>query len=314
MRIASSSAFESSLANLQRRQASLSELQRQLTSGKRVLRPSDDPVAAAQAERSRAALTRNEGQQRALDASKNAMQLGETALGDAGDLLQHARELVIQSGNGGNSDADRKSLADAIRGVRNDLLAVANRDDGTGRYLFGGQGTGGPPMVDTPPTAITPGGVVFRGTSGQLQAASGESTQLSLDGRAAFLQAPDPANPGGTISIFDVLDKAVTELSTPGRTADLTSKSVGDALAGIDASQANLSSWRASAGEALNRIDGIGNRLSQGKLDAETQRSQAEDLDMMTAISDFQNRQSGYDAALKTYSLVQRMSLFDYIK
>jgi flagellar hook-associated protein 3 FlgL len=309
MRIASSTAFESSLANLQKRQQSLSGLQEQLTAGKRVLRPSDDPAAAAQAERARAALARNDGQQRALDASKNAMQLGESALGDAGDLLQRARELVIQAGNGGNSDADRKTLADAIRGVRNDLLAVANRDDGAGRYLFGGQGTGGAPMVDTPGV-----GVVFKGTAGQLQAAAGESTLLSLDGRAAFLQAPDPANPGSTVSVFDVLDKAVNELSTPGRTADLTSKTVSDSLAGIDASQANLSSWRSSAGEALNRIDGIGNRLSQGKIDAESQRSQAEDLDMITAISDFQNRQSGYDAALKTYSMVQKMSLFDYIK
>lgn len=46
---------------------------------------------------------------------------------------------------------------------------------------------------------------------------------------------------------------------------------------------------------------------------AETERSTAEDLDMVQAISDFQNRQTGYDAALKAYSLVQRMSLFNYI-
>ena len=68
------------------------------------------------------------------------------------------------------------------------------------------------------------------------------------------------------------------------------------------------------AGEALNRADSIGSRLSQAKLDAQTDRSNAEDLDMVQAISDFQNRQTGYDAALKTYSMVQRMSLFDYLK
>jgi hypothetical protein len=50
------------------------------------------------------------------------------------------------------------------------------------------------------------------------------------------------------------------------------------------------------------------------KLDAQTERSEAEDLDLMAAISDFQNRQTGYDAALKTYSIVQQMSLFEYLR
>ena len=67
-------------------------------------------------------------------------------------------------------------------------------------------------------------------------------------------------------------------------------------------------------GEALNRADSIGARLSQAKLDAQTQRSGAEDLDMVSAISDFQNKQTGYDAALKMYSTIQHMTLFDYIK
>ena len=77
---------------------------------------------------------------------------------------------------------------------------------------------------------------------------------------------------------------------------------------------ANLSSWRSAAGEALSRADTIGDRLSQNKLDAETQRSAAEDLDMVKAVSELQAKQTGYDAALKTYSMVQRMSLFDFIK
>ena len=55
-------------------------------------------------------------------------------------------------------------------------------------------------------------------------------------------------------------------------------------------------------------------RVQQAKLDAQTERSEAEDLDLLAAISDFQNRQSGYDAALKTYSIVQRMSLFEYLR
>jgi flagellar hook-associated protein 3 FlgL len=74
-----------------------------------------------------------------------------------------------------------------------------------------------------------------------------------------------------------------------------------------------LQEQRALAGETLNRIDGVENRLSSTKLGAQTDRSSAEDLDMVEAISRFQSQQSGYDAALKSYSMVQRMSLFQYL-
>ncbi|MDP3223061.1 MAG: flagellin, partial [Rubrivivax sp.] len=152
------------------------------------------------------------------------------------------------------------------------------------------------------------------GTSGQLQAAAGEASPLSIDGRAAWLRAPDPSSPGSTLSLFDAMDRVVTDLLTPGRSAADVALTVSEGLGVGDAAAANLAAWRARSGEALRRIDGIGERLSQTRLDAQTDRSEAEDLDMLQAISDFQNQQSGYDAALKTYSIVQQMSLLQYLK
>lgn len=308
MRISTAFAFESSLANLQRRQAQLSEAQNQLTSGKRVTKASDDPAAMAAAERALAAGARADAHLRALAESRHAMQLTETALGDAGDLTQRARELLVAAGNATYTDSERATLAESLRGIRNDLLAVANRSDGAGHYLFGGQGSDAKPLRDDI------AGVVYDGASGQLNAAAGEATPLSLDGGQVFLAAPDPANPGATVSVFDILDSAINDLMTTGRSSTDIAQTVSQGLAGMDAAQGNLSRWRALAGEALNRADGIESRLSQAKLDAARDRSNAEDLDMLTAISDFQSKQSGYDAALQTYSLVQRMSLFDYIK
>lgn len=308
MRITTAYAFESSIGNLQRRQQALTESQEQLTSGKRVRKPSDDPSAMAQAERALAAERRAESQMRALDASRNAMQMAEGALGSAGEMLQQARELLVSAGNGSYTDAQRRTIGEAIRGLRNDLLAVANRSDGAGRYLFGGQG------ADAPPLADAPGGVAWTASAGQAQAASGESSPLAIDGRAAWLEVPDPANPGGTLSLFDTLDRVVGELLTPGRSSADVAQTVRNGLAEFDAAADNLGAWRARAGEALNRIDGITERLSQGKLDAQRERSDAEDLDMLAAISEFQNRQTGYDAALKTYSMVQQMSLLQYLR
>ncbi|MCW5636886.1 MAG: flagellar hook-associated protein FlgL [Rubrivivax sp.] len=308
MRITAANAFEGSVRTLQRRQQELTEIQEQLTSGKRVRRASDDPAAAARAERAMAAASRAEADQRALETSRSAMQLTESALGDAGELLQQIRERLMAAGNGTYSDTERATIADTIRSLRNDLLAVANRSDGAGRYLFGGQGADRPPLVD----GI--GGVSYVGAPGELYTASGEATPLTVDGRAAWLQAPDPANPGATLSVFDVLDRVATELGTPGQDTTVIAQNVRQGLGDVDALMHNLSRWRSRTGESLRRADDIEERLAQGKLDAQRERSSSEDLDMVAAISEFQNRQSGYDAALKSYSIVQRMSLFEYLR
>ena len=308
MRINTSQSFDAAISQLQKRQIAMSEAQQQLTSGKRILRASDDPASAARAERAMAAMARSEASLRGLDTSRSMTMFTEAALGNAGELLQQAREVMVGAGNGSYSDNDRRSLAARLSGLRNDLLSVANRSDGNGRYLFSGQGSDVPPLVDGP------AGVSYAGTIGQLQASAGEAATLTLDGDPIWLRAADPANPGGTLSVFDVMDRLITELSTPGRSGAVISQSVTTGLRDLDTVMGNLSSWRARAGEALVRADGIEGRLSQSKLDAQTERSKAEDLDMVAAISDFQAKQTGYDAALRTYSIVQRMSLVDYLK
>ena len=85
-------------------------------------------------------------------------------------------------------------------------------------------------------------------------------------------------------------------------------------LRDVDAVFGNLQLQRAMAGESLNQIDAVESRLAETKLGAQTERALAEDLDMVQALSDFKAKQTGYEAALSTYSLVQRMSLFQYLK
>jgi flagellar hook-associated protein 3 FlgL len=316
MRIATASAFESTLGNLQRRQQALSDAQQQLTSGKRVQRVSDDPTAAAQAARAMAAETRIDAQRRALDASRGDMQLSESALGDAGSMLQQVRDLVVNAGNAGYSATDRATLVQQLQGLRTDLLAVANRKDANGRFLFSGQGvapqlSNQAPFTEDAATHV----VTYNGVAGQQQSATDQSMPLTVDGNAAWLQTDDPQSPGTPISVFDALQQTIDDLSN-GALQDSASvaQSVGRGLSRIDAVSGTLSSWRSYAGLSLNTADQVEAQLSQGKLDAQTQRSSAEDLDMVQALSDFQNKQTGYDAALKTYSMVQRLSLFDYIK
>lgn len=407
MRITTASSYATTIENLQQRQQSLSDAQMRLSSGKRVLKASDDPAAAARAERALAAESRSDTSQRSVDASKALMTQTESALGDANDLLSQVREALVAAGNGSYTDAELTVQANKIQGLRDQLLQVANRSDGAGSYLFGGQGASQAPFTDTP------GGVMFRGVSGQSLTDADTALPLSTDGQAAWLSArtgngvfetrsagnsvsgvavkgawidagsvnnpsqlfpvPDTgyrirftsatnytvesfplATPNVTttessgtyssgsaislhgtsvtitgtaatgdqfeitpstpsLNLFSALDQAVAGLKQVGMTSAQRTQITSDALRNIDGSLVSLSAARTTAGDVLNHIDDLTNRLSAQKLDAQNRRSDAEDLDMVQALSDFQNKQTGYDAALKSYSTVQKLSLFQYV-
>lgn len=301
MRIATASAFDNAIETLQRRQTELSDAQVRLTSGKRVLRGSDDPTDAARGERALASLARLDATARAVSASRNAMQLTESALGDASNDLQRARELMVAAGNGSFTDGERAAIAVELKGLRDQLLANANRGDGSGGYLFGGQGSASQPFVDSPT------GVRFEGVRGAAQVSTGEGLPIAVDGDYTWMRASAAG------SVFDTLDQAIADLNTPGRSsADIAASNV-QRLAGLDASLDRLQSVRAQVGGVLNRLDSIDGRVAEARVNSETERSVATDLDFTQAISDFQNRQAGYDAALKSYAMVQRMTLFQYI-
>jgi flagellar hook-associated protein 3 FlgL len=398
MRVATGNVFERTLESLQRRQQDLLEAQGRLASGKRVQRPSDDPTATARAERALAQVQRAEASQRGLEASRNAIVQSESALGDAADLLQQARELVVQAGNTAYGDAQRATIAQALRGIRSQLVGIANRGDGAGGFLFAGQGTATPPFVDGP------SGVEFRGIAGALQAASGEPLPLTVDGEATWMRAAsgngvfetralasngngawidagrvvDPAALSGDVieiafstgtagttyavlrngaatavtaaayadgeaivvdgmavsvngrpaagdrfelipatrdeSPFAALDRIATELARANRSGAQVAQSVSHGLRDLDQTMGLLTSVRSGLGETLSRTDAVEDRLAESNLQAQAERSTAEDVDLAVAASEFQARQTSYDAALKTYSMVQRMSLFDYIK
>lgn len=398
MRLASSNYQDRSLELIQQRQAAVQQAQERLVSGKRVTRASDDPTAAARLERALSEEVRLQAGQRSLDASRGVMKLAESTVGEAGNLLQRARELMVEAGNATYTDSERKTLADRIRGVREDLLRLANRGDGVGAFLFGGQGAGSAPFIDAP------GGVQYRSLPGQVSAQPGDPLPMTVDGAAAFLSAPtgngvfvtapaagngpgawidsgrvaDPAAvtgaeyaivfstsagsvsyevmkdgtalPGGaqpyqsgqaitfdgmsvtvqgapaagdaftvkpstrSLSVFDTLDRAARELGSAGRSRAQVAQSVDAGLTGLDASINTLLGVRSQLGAVLDRTDSLEQHLTGLQEQVDAQKADANDIDLAKAVSDLQSVQTGYDAALKAYSMVQRMSLFDYLR
>ena len=335
--------------------------------------------------------------------------VAESSIGNAIDLVQTARETLVEAGNGAMNDSDRALLADRLKQLKGQLLSVANTEDGTGHHVFGGQGN------DHVPFANAGIGVEYQGTPGQAAGSLSEDLPMSVDGEALWLKArtgngvfetdrqvdpsstawvsagqvsdpaaltltdgqryeitfdtptrysvnligsdglstpvPDaasnshgyasgtpiaglpgmsvnitgaavagdkftiePSSPG--LSVFDALDRVIDVLGStatvPPNAGD-RAQAVNRGLRDLDQVLANLQVGRSHAGETLNQMDGLDERTQARVLSDKGLRSDAEDLDMVQGISDFSTKQTAYQAALQSYSMVRKISLFDYI-
>ncbi len=182
-RLASANTYDNALSNLAKRQTALSNLQENLTSGKKVVRASDDPTGAAQAERALTRLSRIATDQRALESQRNTIANAESTLGDAVDALQQFRELVVSAGNGSHTAAERKTIATQLQGLREQILGYANRKDTNGQPLFGALASAAEPFSG--PTATTED-YTYNGLPGQT-ATSNTAIASALDGESAFM-------------------------------------------------------------------------------------------------------------------------------
>lgn len=138
MRVSTVMMFERSVSSMNRQQGAFMEVGEQIASGKRVVRPSDDPQAASRAVGVSQSLATNAQQSDSRVTVRNSLSQEESVLDSVSDALTRAKELMIQAGNGTLSDADRQSQASELRGVYEALLGQANSTDGNGSYLFGG--------------------------------------------------------------------------------------------------------------------------------------------------------------------------------
>ena len=182
-RLGSANAYDNAQRTLMSRQSTLASQQENLTAGKRVLRASDDPTSAAQAERALNRISRIATDQRALDAQRNSITVAESTLGDINDALQQFRELVVSAGNGSFSATERKTIALQLTGLRDQIVSLANKNDTNGQPLFGALGSALAPFVGPAGTAPD---YTFNGLPGQPSSAD-VSIPFALDGDSAFM-------------------------------------------------------------------------------------------------------------------------------
>ena len=260
LRIATSQIYQQSAKNMGERQVALVKIQQQMATGKRLLTNAEDPVGSARLLSLNEELGRYDQYQRNTDLANSRLNVEETSLEGANEVLQYARELVVQANNAPLNNSDRRDIAIQIRQLHGELVGLANTQDGNGEYLFAGFQSRTQPFVLNGNKQA-----VYQGDQGQRLIKAGPSFnvpvsdsgaevfQSAMNGNGRFQVAATVGNAGnGTIDVGNVTDPvAFTATQTHSYTLTFTSATtftVNDDTAGTAVPPA---SWNYVDGQAL---------------------------------------------------------------
>lgn len=300
MRISTSLFYQQGLNAMLSQQSTLAKTQLQLSTGKRILTPSDDPSAAAKV-LDLDKLIESTGQyQRNADTAQARLTIEESALSSAGDLLQRVRELVVQASNDSLSTEDRNAIAVEVRQHLDGLLQIANTRDSNNEYLFAGYQTGTPPF-----STDGVGNFTYAGDQGvrELQIGSTRYVSTGNSGDEVFMHVDDGA--GGVNSMFSAINDFITDLEANNPSSATLTR--------MDSALQQISSARASVGARLNTIEDQRGMNDTLVLSMQQNRSSLADLDFAEAITRFNQQTMALQASQQTFVQLQGLSLFKYL-
>ena len=336
MRISTSQIFDRNIAALQNNQAQLTQTQLQVASGKKMLKPSDDPVRAARSLELQQSQSVNQQFLANIGYAKDQLALTDTRLSTMTDTLQYMRQQFIKAGNGGLSAQDKAAIASDLRSQLDNLVALANSKDGQGEYLFSGYKNDTAPIAfgDHDGDATTPDVYYYQGDAGTRQMQVGPERRMdigipgSASGGGGLFEADQsayvPANPTtGTPAKYpsaeffnrlktaiDAIDPATAATVTlPSGYTDPTSyglDTVDDFMERVALYQSKVGSQRAE----LDSLDFAGQAIDEQYA---TARSRIENLDYNEALSRLAQQLLVLQAAQQSFARVANLSLFEYL-
>ncbi|MNZ12565.1 Flagellar hook-associated protein 3 [compost metagenome] len=225
MRLSSATIYNQNLNSMLAQQSQYQEAALEVSSGTRVVNPSDDSLAAAQAVTVRQSIAANEQYADSRAAITTALSQEESTLDSINDAITSAMSLVVEAGNGTLSDADRESLATSLQGVYDTLVTLANSTDSNGNYLFSGYQSQSPAFAENADGELVYQGddnVVSQQVSATQSMASGDNGAaifLSVSSSAGFIA--EAGDNTGTLT-FDGPDVADTSAANYGDAFTLT--------------------------------------------------------------------------------------------
>lgn len=313
MRISTNTFIEGSVGRLTDLQSKISKVQQQISTGKRLITPSDDPIAAAQVVEINQSIAVNE------QFAKNRLQLAnnlnqtDVSLSNITDVLQNINETIVSASNGLNSAEDRLVMATTLQGQFDQLLSLANSSDSAGNYTFAGNNSSSQPFVKNTDTGIWEYVGSKENTVVNVDYNSTLSSTIVGSNLFANAKAPTLEENQGQDNIFNQLSIAIEALKNPTTTTNFEA-SISNLASYFDLALNQVNAVRSDVGNRLKMIDQLDSLGSSRGLQLTQSLSNLQDLDYTKAISDFTRQQTVLQAAQQTFAQASKLTLFDYLK
>ena len=278
------------LADLNDIYGRMAKVHAQLTSGKAIRRPSDDPPGAVQALSLRSTLELNTQYLRTIDFSTIWLDTSESALGTLTDVVQRARELAVQGTNDTLNAQDRAAMGKELEQLVGSAIAAANTS-GTAGFLFSGA------KSTTTPFVLAASTVTYDGDTTTMSREIGPSLQIAINVTGDRL----------TQTLQTLVD--VRDAMNSG-----SGSAIGAGIGQLDTSLDQLMQIRAEVGARVNRFGFAGERLLDVQLQLQTLLSQVEDADTVKTATKFAQEQTVFQAALKSGAQAIQPSLLDFLR
>ena len=291
MRITSDIAYNNLIRDIERISERMQNTQTQISSGKRLNKPSDDPAAVSDVIRIQAEQGEISQYQDNIATAKSRLNFADATLQNVETMIERVRTLALLA----MSDLSTVNLhMPEISGIRDQLLASANSTV-DGQYMFAGSN------VDSPAyTQASNGTVTYNGNADVVRLQIGRSTTLQV-------QVPGSDIFTGTVDVFATIQNLMTAMNAGDKSA-------------IAAEVTNLEQFSDVIGGALARVGGlvnvaqsVGSDLTQYSLGRTEQRSRIEDTDLAVALTDYTQAETALRAATAVGARISNISILDYL-
>ncbi|OES46050.1 flagellar hook-associated protein FlgL [Domibacillus iocasae] len=294
MRVTQTMLSANSLKNLQDSMLRMDKLNTQVSTQKKISKPSDDPVVAMKGIVYRRSLAEVEQFQRNFGEAYNWVENADSALDKAKLALDRVRELVVQTSNDTYDTEQRQAAKAEIEQLKEHLIEIANTKFGE-KYLFNGTDTLDAPVSDTGVPINPPNNEEV-----EIELSPGVYVQVNIPQSSAFSN--------GTTDVFTVVQNVINELDS-GTSTDLSAL-----LTEIDDQISSNTTARAQIGARFNRIELMEARMAEQKVVASRIMSENEDVDFEQVVTELTVQETVHKAALSVASRIIQPTLMDYLR
>lgn len=272
------------------------EAQQQASSGKRVSKPSDDPIAFGRIVLDKSDLAQNGQWLRNIDSGSTRLAQADSTLGQVDTTLSRLRELAVSARNDTNTANDRTVIAKEVRSLQRELVQLSNTEV-NGQRIFAGTKTDADPFVLGVGDDVT---YVGNNESQSVAVGQNQTIQVTLSGSQVFS--------GPTTNVFGSIKNLLSSLETNNG-------------AGIETGIGDLDQAISQVANARGQIGALDNRLSTTKSALQdtgdllqTALSNDEDIDFAEAITNLTRQQTALQAAARSANVMFSNSLLNFLK